>query len=139
MKASWALQHVGNSRPVFSKRTVVICNVANVPVSALASVSFVPLHGKSYAHVSSQVAGVSSAATAAPAAPATTATAPPPQLQHPIFRDLSMFRPMAKVEYIEPQALADIMKSAAKDSVKVIDVRDSVGSLFRTRVVTSRS
>lgn len=129
MRASWALQHIGSSRPVFIKRTVVVCNVANVPVSAPASVSFVPLHGKSHAHVASQGAGVLSAAIAAPAAPTATATAPPPQLQHPIFRDLSMFRPMAKVEYIEPQALADIIKGAAKDSVKVIDVRDSVSFL----------
>ncbi len=131
MKASWALQSIGTSRPVFDRCTVVVCNVANVPVPASASgpVAFVPSHGKSHSQISSKGASIPPAATAVPAFSATNITAAPPQLHHPLSRDLSMFRPMAKVEYIEPQALADILKSPAKESVRVIDVRDSV-SLF---------
>lgn len=49
----------------------------------------------------------------------------PAPLQHPAFADL-MFRPAPRLAYVEPQDLADMLKSEERSRIAVIDVRDSV-------------
>jgi hypothetical protein len=61
---------------------------------------------------------------------ASTSAAFPVPLQHPAFADLAttMFRSAPTVQYLEPSALADILRGngPAQETVRVLDVRDSV-------------